>query len=102
MFALINSRGCFAANKPGRDAHRHQALEHPAQSIALSEPFMPGSAEHRMIGDIVPDPELAEPPVCQIDLHLSAQPPLRAECKHVADDQHPDHQHWVDRGSTRM
>ena len=44
----------FAANQPGRDAHRHHALEHPAQGIALAEAFMPGTAEHRMIGDLDP------------------------------------------------
>ena len=55
--------------------------------------------EHRMIGDLVLDAEPAKPSVGQIDLHLSANPPLRADRKHVADDQHPDHQHRIDRGS---
>ena len=46
--------------------------------------------------------ELAEPPVGQVDLDFSAQPALRAERKHVANDQHPDHQHRVNRGPTRV
>jgi hypothetical protein len=36
----------FAAHAPSRDAHGHHALKHPPQSIALTEAFVPGSAEH--------------------------------------------------------
>src|SRR5579859_2586338 len=92
----------FAADEPGRDAHRYHALEYTAQSIALAEPLVPRATEHRMIGNLVLDAELAKPPVGQIDLHLRAEPPLRADRKHVAHDQHPDHQHRVDRGATRV
>src|SRR5271166_5685405 len=63
---------------------------------------MPGTAEHRMVGYPVLDAELAKPPICQIDLHLGAQPPLRADRKHIANYQHPDHQHRVDRRPTRV
>jgi hypothetical protein len=92
----------FAPDQPGRNTHRHHALEHPAQGIALSEALVPRPAEHRMIGNLVLDAELAKPPVGQIDLDLSAQPPLRADRKHVAHNQHPDHQHRIDRGAARM
>ena len=47
-------------------------------------------------------PSSAKPPIRQIDLHLNARPPLRADRKHVAHDQHPDHRHWVDRGAPRV
>src|SRR3974377_1210195 len=60
---------------------------------------MPSTAEHRMVGYPILDTELAKPPIGQINLHLSAQPPLRADRKHVANNQHPDHQHWIDRRS---
>src|SRR6202030_4348349 len=60
---------------------------------------MPGTAEHRMIGYPILDAELTKPPICQIDLNLSAQPPLRADREHVAHNQHPDHQHRIDRGA---
>ena len=53
-----------------------------------------------MIGDLVLDAEPAKPAIGQIDLHLSADAPLRADRKHVADDEHPDHQHRIDRRST--
>src|SRR5580704_19161796 len=63
---------------------------------------MPGTAEHRMVGYPILDAELAKPPIGQIDLHLGTQPPLRADRKHVAHHQHPDHQHWIDRRPTRV
>src|SRR5271157_1600358 len=61
---------------------------------------MPCTAEHRMVGYPVLDAELAKPPVCQIDLHLRAQLPLRADRKHVTHNEHADHLHRIDRGST--
>ena len=44
-----------------------------------------------MIGNLVLDAELAKPPV------VSANSTLGADCEHVADDQHPDHEFRVDR-----
>src|SRR6185437_3209450 len=44
--------------------------------------------------------KLAKPPICEIDLHLRAQLPLRADRKYVAYQQHPDHQHRINRRST--
>src|SRR5246500_3161596 len=63
---------------------------------------MPGTAEHRMVGYPILDAELAKPPICQIDLHLGAQSPLRADRKHIANYQHPDPQPRVDRRPTRV
>jgi hypothetical protein len=57
-------------------------LEHPAQRIALAEPFVPRATEHRVVGNLVLDAELAEPPVRKIDLDLGTQSPLRADRKH--------------------
>src|SRR5580692_1121438 len=55
-----------------------------------------------MIGNLVLDAELAKPPVGQIDLDLSAQPPLRADREHIAHNQHPDHQHRINRRAARV
>src|ERR1700749_4029373 len=63
---------------------------------------MPGAAERRMVGYPILDAGLAKPPICQIDLHLRAQPPLRADRKHIANYQHPDHQHRIDRRPTSV
>src|ERR1043166_6470585 len=61
---------------------------------------MAGTAEQPMVGYPVLNAELAKPPICQIDLHLGTQPPLRADRKHVANNQHSDHQHRIDRRPT--
>src|SRR5580704_15839882 len=63
---------------------------------------MSGTAEHRMVGDPVLDAKLAEPSIGEIDLHLRAQLPLRADRKHVTHNQHPDHQHRINRRPTRV
>ena len=39
-------------------AHRHHALEHSAQGIALTEALVPRTAEDRMIGDLSSMPSL--------------------------------------------
>ena len=46
--------------------------------------------------------EPAIPPIGQIDLHFSAEATLRADRKHVADNEHPDHEHRIDRRSARV
>src|ERR1700677_2921196 len=58
---------------------------------------MPGTAEHRMVRYPILDAEFAKPSVCEIDLHLRTQLSLRADRKHVAHQQHPDHQHRINR-----
>src|SRR5262249_36752263 len=90
-------RECFRTNQPGLDAHRNDALEYPAQGIAFAKALMACARKYRMIGDLVLDTELTKPPVRQIDLDLRAQSSLRSDRKRVADDQHPDHQHRINR-----
>jgi hypothetical protein len=43
------------------------------------------------------DAELAKPSVGQIDLDLSAEPALGTKRKYVAHNQHPDHEHRINR-----
>ena len=52
-----------------------------------------------MIGDIVLDAEPTKPAIGQIDLHFSAETPLRADRKHVAANEQPDHKYRIDRWS---
>src|SRR3954470_17060028 len=54
-----------------------------------------------MIRDLVLDAQAAEPAVCQVDLNLPAEQPLRADGDDVADDEHPDHQYRVNRRATK-
>jgi hypothetical protein len=87
----------IASDQPSCDAHRHHVLENPAQGITLTEAFMPRTAKYRMVGDTVFDTELAEPAICKVHLNLGADPPLRADRKHVPNDQHPDHENRINR-----
>jgi hypothetical protein len=46
--------------------------------------------------------EAAEPPICQIQMHFLAQPPLGSDAEAVADNEHPHHELAIDRRSTGM
>jgi hypothetical protein len=52
-----------------------------------------------MMRDVAIEPEPAEPPVGQIEMHLLAKTPFGADGEAVAYDQHPDHQFRIDRRS---
>jgi hypothetical protein len=43
---------------------------------------------------------LKKPAIGQVHAHLTAERSLRADAKNIADDEHPDHQHRIDRGPT--
>src|SRR5437763_16136375 len=43
-------------------------------------------------------PEPAKPAIRQVEMHLFAQPPLRADAEAIADDQYPNQQLRIDRG----
>ena len=51
-----------------------------------------------MVGHPVGQIEPAEPAIGEIEMHLLAQPPFRADAEKVADQQHPEHQLRIDRG----
>src|SRR5438132_1741 len=90
-------RKAFAANQTGRDARLDDSLEHVAENISITKTLVAGARKCRMIRDSVLDSKLAEPAIGQVHLHFTADPPLRADRKHVPHDQHPDHQFWIDR-----
>src|SRR4029079_8823991 len=60
------------------------------------------TAKYRVIGNLVFDTELAEPAIGKVNLNLSANPSLGADRKHIADQQHPDHQHRINRRPTSV
>src|SRR6516164_2922935 len=60
---------------------------------------MPVLREGRMVGHVTLEPKAAEPAVCQIEVNLFAQAPLRTDADAVADQQHSDHQLGGDRGA---
>src|SRR5215510_13435489 len=51
-----------------------------------------------MVRDLVLDAQVAKPAVGEVHLDLAAQRPLRADREHVPDNEHPDHEHRIDRG----
>src|SRR3984957_10490203 len=53
-----------------------------------------------MVRDGVFDAEFAEPAIGEVQLHLTTDQPFRADRKHIAHDQHPDHQLRIDRRAT--
>jgi hypothetical protein len=48
------------------------------------------------------DAEATEPAISEVELDLAAQRAFRADGEHVADDEHPNHQHRIDRRSSGM
>lgn len=48
-------------------------------------------------GDLAFNREPTKPAIGKVHSHITAQRPLRSDRKRVADDERPDHQHWIDR-----
>jgi hypothetical protein len=90
----------LATNQTDRNAADHHALEHASEYLALAEALVPGAREDRVVRDLVLNAQTTEPAVRQIDLNLGTDPSLRPDRKHVADQQHSDHQFRVDRGAS--
>src|SRR5258707_10977884 len=76
-------------------------LEHVAEHLAVTEPLVTGTRERRMIRNLVLDAQAAEPAVCQVNVDLAAEHPLRADGENVPNDEHPDHEHQVNRRSAK-
>src|SRR4029077_145396 len=75
-------------------------LEYATKEVALPEPAMPVLGERRVIRYHPIQTEPAEPPVGQVEVDLITQPPLRSNAEAVTDQEHPDYQFGIDRGST--
>lgn len=91
-----------AADEPLKHAPLHRLLEQAAQQIAVAEPAMPVLGEGRVIRHVAVEPQPAEPPISQVEVDLVTEAALRADAHAVADDQHPDHQLGIDRGSAHL
>ena len=90
-------REALATNQAGLDAGPHDAFEDVAEEIALAKALGARTAEGGVIGDRIFQVKVAKPPIREVDLNLPAKLALRPDGEHVADDQHPDHQHRIDR-----
>ena len=54
-----------------------------------------------MIWNFVFDAKPAEPAIGKVDPDFAAERSFRANRKHIADDQHPQHQHRINRWSAK-
>ena len=88
----------LSANEIGRNTRPDHTLKYPAKDVAVAETLIACSRERRMIRDLVLYAELAEPAIGEVHLQLATQQPLGTQAKDIADDQHPDHQHRINRG----
>ena len=55
-----------------------------------------------MVRDPAIEPEPAKPPVSEVQMDLVAKPPLGPDAGQIADQQHPDAQLGIDRGSPEV
>jgi hypothetical protein len=92
----------FAPHQPFQHAALENYFEDAAEDVALAEPAVTVLGERRVIRDRFIQTQPTEPAIGQVQVHLVAKTALRSNAKRVADDQHPDHQHWIDRGPTRV
>ena len=84
------------------DALGHAAsdagLEQRAQQVAVAKPAVPVLGEGRVVRHGIGQVEPAEPAMGEVQRDFLAQPPLRADAAHIADEQHADHQLGINRG----
>jgi hypothetical protein len=99
--AHVDCKG-LASHDPFLHAACHHRLEQLAQKIAPAKPAVAVLGERRMIGDVAVEPQATEPAIGKIEVDLVAQPTLRTDAEAVADDEDPDYQLRIDRGSSHV
>jgi hypothetical protein len=67
-----------APDQPRPPAFAHDVFKHAAEQVALAEPPMTVLGECRMVRDRPFKPRPTEPSVGEVEVNLSAQPPLGA------------------------
>src|SRR6185437_4176400 len=80
----------------GHTAPNHR-LEHLAQQVGITEAAVARLRKGRVVRNLAVEAETTEPAIGEVQVHLIAQPPLRADAKTVADDQHANQQLRIDR-----
>ncbi len=87
----------FAADEAFIHAGLDRALEHAAQNVSVAEAAVAVLRESGVIRDRIFETQSAKPAVRQIEAHLFTQTPLGADGVAIANQQHPDHQFWINR-----
>ena len=52
--------------------------------------------ERGVVRDRIVQIQPTKPPIGEVEMYLLTQPPFRANSMSVSDDQHPEHQFWID------
>src|SRR5262249_49407440 len=92
-------RKALTADQAGRNTGFNDALENPAEHVALTEPLMTDTRECRVIWYLVLNREPTKPAIGKVHLNLTTQRPFRSQRKHVADNEHPHQHHRIKRGT---
>ena len=95
------NRKVLTTDQPLGDAALENRLENLPQQITVAEAPMPVLRECRVVGNAIGKIEPTEPPICQVQMNLFAQPPFRPDPQALSDQQHPDHQFRIDRWPSR-
>src|SRR5207302_9725898 len=74
------------------DAALQHCLEQTSQKVTIAKAAVAVLRGCRMVRPRAAEPEPAKPAVREVQVHLRAQPPPRADAEAIADDQHPNQQ----------
>lgn len=55
-----------------------------------------------MVGNAVDQIKTSKPAVCEVQMHLFTETPLRSESKAIPHQQHPDEPFWIARRTARV
>lgn len=89
--------GCVGATENAvAGAFFHDAFEQSAQPVAICKTAIPVLGESRAVRHTDFQPELAEPPVCQIEVNLLDKPSLGPDAVQIANQKYAQHQLRID------
>src|SRR5215813_13466125 len=95
--ASLMSRTMRRAGMLGGPRERAVVPPEVAQDVALTEALKTVDRKRRMMWDLVVEIELAEPPVGKVQPDFLAQTAFVSDAVAAPDNQHPDHELWIDR-----
>ena len=90
-------RETFALDKAIHHAPCNDALEDVAQNVALAKAIETVDRKCGVMRHLVVEIELTELPVSKVQPDFLAQTAFVSDTVAVPDDQHPDHELWIDR-----
>jgi hypothetical protein len=92
----------FTTHQPFPHATLQDLLKHETQRVAVTETAMPVLGERRVVRYLILQAQPTEPAIRQVQVDFLAEPAFRPDAEAVADDQHPNQQLRINRGSARM